>query len=204
MRPGAQLTLAWLEIDARWPGASVMWDRDVAPGLDFDPAFREIIGHLWAFTYGEPSDLCHRSGCVCRVWDGEAWLDHAEGARRIDLTLRIGAPVPLNELAGVRTPHDWHLRTGRRVANCKECSIGLLNDDLRNGRIFIAGTPWPATRDLFHDDRVDALTYAYGWAQREHREMERHRWALAMCRGCGSQLIAGACSNLGCFAENPN
>jgi hypothetical protein len=82
----------WTEIGERWPDAVVMWDRDVAPTLDWEPVFRERDGVLWADCIRDHWHLARkrrdlllaqdilpdepRRPCRCRVWDGEAWLSH--------------------------------------------------------------------------------------------------------------------------------
>lgn len=69
-----QLTLTWLEIDARWPGASVLWDRDVAPGLTCDLILRDCDGMLWADD--EECSAKRWMHCVCHVWIDEEWICH--------------------------------------------------------------------------------------------------------------------------------
>lgn len=129
----------WSEIDARFPDAGVMWDRDVAPTLDWEPRFRERDGVLWADC---ESSYCRRdvhwanrsttvAHCRCRVWEPtlKQWWTHPK----------------------------WD-RASR---------IFRLNDDLREGRLIILGTPWPSESGGCHDDRVDSFAYAH-----------RHLWPV--------------------------
>jgi hypothetical protein len=143
------VSLAWTEIGERWPDAVVMWDRDVAPTLDWEPVFRERDGVLWADCIRDHWHLMResrrslllvqdilpadpRSPCRCRVWDPtlKQWWVHQK----------------------------WN-----RIVR-----ISRLNNDLHHGRLLIMGTPWPGSRAVFHDDdRIDSLRYAY-----------RHLWSV--------------------------
>jgi hypothetical protein len=66
-----QPDLTWAEVDDRWPDAGVMWDRDVAPHLDWEPRLRAYGIHLWA------DDLeCEARGfgrCRCLLWSNGSW-----------------------------------------------------------------------------------------------------------------------------------
>jgi len=71
------MSLNWTEIGERWPDAVVMWDRDVAPTLDWEPVFRANGDLLWA---DDPEcTMRARSGtrgygrCRCRCWLRGQW-----------------------------------------------------------------------------------------------------------------------------------
>lgn len=145
------MTLTWAEIDARWPGAGVMWDAKIAPTLDWEPRFRDRDGVLWADSPDDHANRQHRHrdrGCRCRVWDDGEWVTHPEWK-----LLEIKRAV--SDLAAQRVePRTWWVGTpysvGRGIFSGIDRSVhpeSLQNYRNRSG------------------DMVDALTYAY-----------RHMW----------------------------
>lgn len=71
------MTLTWADIDARWPDAGVLWDRDVAPTLDWEPRFEERDGVLWAGDVeGRGQWFHHVTNCRCLVWIDGSWISH--------------------------------------------------------------------------------------------------------------------------------
>lgn len=156
------MNLTWAEIDARWPGSSdpggppapsVVWDRDVAPTLDWEPRFVEgrhgvrfdevtlwavdvsqRCGPEWIRQLPSPNDRGRRAECHCRAWvDGE-WITHLDW-----------------EWRGYEAERRWWDFSER-----DRITAGT-------GRIFMAGTPW---LDEFHridsprSDMADAIIYA--------------------------------------------
>lgn len=74
------MTLTWGDIDERYPDAGVLWDRDVAPTLDWEPRFVERDGVLWA----EPAttsrdDFDHALMKLEHMaWYRGRWMRHAD------------------------------------------------------------------------------------------------------------------------------
>lgn len=168
------MTLTFLEIGQRWPDAVVLWDRDVAPTLDWEPRFVvwhagpervELVeavhqdcaatGH-WSSLYGN---------CRCLRWDGTQWLTRY---------------ITANE------PQEWR----------REYLGQWLNDRMVDGRVFLTGDQYHDFLEQYlrgnlpGDDRAEAYEHYIDRIRRR-------------CHRCGSSIIAGACSNLGCFAEQP-
>ena len=77
-------SLSFLDIDRRFPGASVYWDRDVA-GEGWDPVFVERDGVLWAQSERFPRcfgpNPCR---CRCRAWipNRSEWWTHRQWQKR--------------------------------------------------------------------------------------------------------------------------
>lgn len=76
------MTLSFHEIGLRWPDAVVLWDRDVAPALDWEPRFVERDGVLWAVCDEDVAPVwfgfeCYMN-CRCRVWEPtlREWWEH--------------------------------------------------------------------------------------------------------------------------------
>lgn len=104
------MTLSFHDIGLRWPDAVVLWDRDVAPTLDWEPRFVERDGQLWAelAPSGQPCrgafGMASRTICRCLAWDESEWITHVEFDRRrhiawLDEDLRSGR---------VKWPdHEW-------------------------------------------------------------------------------------------------
>ena len=95
------LSLSFLDIDRRYPGASVLWDRDVA-GEGWEPVFVERDGVLWAVDAVDGCTLNwwqHR-GCHCRVWCDGAWIDHMAWHKR-SWALRDQLSLAASEAFGI-------------------------------------------------------------------------------------------------------
>lgn len=162
------MTLTWTDIDARWPDAGVLWDRDVAPTLDWEPRFRDRDGVLWADSPDDHDRPHHRErDCRCRVWIGGSWITHrAYGVLQMEAA---AAKIAANRVDPRRFWRGFYNR-----------------DHLEHGRIFIAGTPWIDELNRVNpprSDMADAMMYAarHMWrtghnARDEYREMERGRW----------------------------
>lgn len=97
------MTLTWADIDARWPDAGVMWDRDVAPTIDWDPRLEVHDDTLWAlsgtcmsnepirsgdgpgavmYIWMQGQGETHRHNCRCMAWCDGAWVTQAVAARK--------------------------------------------------------------------------------------------------------------------------
>lgn len=109
------------QVGERWPDAVVMWDRDVAPALDWEPRFTERSGMLWAVEVWPTKDidgnpmvyqLCTESwqsprGCRCRVWEPtlKQWWSHARWSR-LQRLLRLNRDLNEGRLF-VGEPIEW-------------------------------------------------------------------------------------------------
>lgn len=115
------MTLSFHEIGLRWPDAVVYWDRDVAPTLDWEPAFVDVDGVLWAVEGGMKCGgvfgRTARSGCRCRVWEPtlKQWWTHAKWDRLVAFLKRHELHVqmiPLSEPTLRDDPDtiEWRMR----------------------------------------------------------------------------------------------
>lgn len=103
-------SVAWPEVDARWPGASVLWDRDL--GGEVEPNLVVVAETLW--------NLCrdHEPVCCCMAWNGVRWVRWAElwarphpaesGEQRLAAVARCsGATAVIEQLADLPEYTTW-------------------------------------------------------------------------------------------------
>lgn len=197
---GEAVSFTWAEAEACFPDCSPAWDRDVNNGKTawddrWSPDLEVSYNTLWATgpLYGFR---------VTRfAFDGEHWIDNAEGERRAMLRERIRReggwpdtmPDMLHHIAGCRSLHDWHVKWQIVVTSCRECNGGsrlvvsrsdkerrvmVLADDFAHGRVFL--------RD--QGPMLDEMRAAFGDGVRRFRR----RWCV-VCDGIG-EVTVGACS----------
>lgn len=99
LRVVVRMTLSFHEIGLRFPDAVVLWDRDVAPTLDWEPRFVERDGVLWAvhgtclsndplvfgpgtYFWMQGQSDTHRWNCRCLAWCDDAWISQPAYIRR--------------------------------------------------------------------------------------------------------------------------
>lgn len=66
------MTLTFHEIGLRFPDAVVLWDRDVAPALDWEPRFVELQSEFIGALSARHPDCVYshyEATCRCLVWD---------------------------------------------------------------------------------------------------------------------------------------
>ena len=114
------MTLTFLEIGQRWPDAVVLWDRNVAPTLDWEPRFVERDGVLWAACDADaspypPDNVQCYADCRCRVWDPtlKQWWTHEKWDRLLRFIRRhelFIQPLPI-EMPSPESDHfEWRMR----------------------------------------------------------------------------------------------
>ena len=132
--------LTWSEVDARWPGASVLWDRDVA-GEGWEPALVVRDGVLWTVEAVEGAQCARdldpwgRGACRCRAWipNRGKWWTHLRWEKR-DIVERLNDDLRAGRLkmwsAEVPLVDDEFAIRGRYVATIVAMSpVGPIDID---------------------------------------------------------------------------